>query len=69
MLLFTTFDPAMADLDEARLETLVAARLGERTELALDRYRAARPGASLIGLFGAVPQLAHFQEAAEHATE
>jgi para-nitrobenzyl esterase len=54
MLLFTTFDPALADLDEGRLESLVAARLGERTHEALERYREARPGASLVGLFGAV---------------
>ncbi|MEX0848199.1 MAG: carboxylesterase family protein [Ilumatobacteraceae bacterium] len=54
MLLFTTFDPALADLDEARLEALVAARLGERTQVALERYRTVRPDASLVGLFGAV---------------
>jgi para-nitrobenzyl esterase len=69
MLLFTTFDPALADLDEARLETLVAARLGERTELALDRYRAARPGASLVGLFGAVQTDVAFRVPARRLAE
>ena len=69
MLLFTTFDPAMADLDEARLETLVSARLGERTELALDRYRAARPGASLVGLFGAVQTDVAFRVPARRLAE
>ncbi len=54
MLLFTTFDPALTGLDEQRLAELVAARLGERTDEGLARYRAARPGADPLALFGAV---------------
>jgi len=46
MLLFTSFDPAMADVDEARLRAHVAHRFGEGAQVALDRYRAARPGAT-----------------------
>lgn len=69
MLLFTTFDPALAELDEDRLRSLVAARLGERTELALERYRSARPDASLVGLFGAVQTDVAFRVPARRLAE
>jgi para-nitrobenzyl esterase len=54
MLLFTSFNPALADLDETRLISMMQQRFGDRTDDALERYRKLRPDADEHQLLSAV---------------
>ncbi len=54
MHLFTSFDPAVANLDDAGLAAAYAERFGERAPAALDAYRAHRPAAGNGALVSAM---------------
>lgn len=54
MLLFTTFNPAMATLDDDGLLALAVERLGERAVEAIDRYGRHRRGAAALAIASAI---------------
>ena len=67
--LWSTFDPSLADADEARWETFTDEIFGSRGQQARDAYQALRPGESARDLMSAVSTDTGFRQPAQRLCE